>query len=197
MGGKTGTAEKLPRGNKKYLVSFIGFAPVDDPAVVIYVVVDEPNVDDQANSTYAQFIAQGILSELLPYLNVTPDEISDGYVPETELWEGFNGHLESVSGSEVDENGNLVDGEGNRIDWDGNRIDENGYLLDSQGNYKYDENGEYIMSSNLDGLGDTSGKLPEAISDTSVPGPLEDDSDPIRGNDMESEGLTNEEAGLE
>ena len=39
-GGKTGTAEKLPRGNGKYLVSFIGFAPVDDPALVIYVVVE-------------------------------------------------------------------------------------------------------------------------------------------------------------
>ena len=49
-GGKTGTAEKFPRGNKKYLVSFIGFAPVDDPAVVIYVVVDEPNAEDQATS---------------------------------------------------------------------------------------------------------------------------------------------------
>ena len=60
-GGKTGTAEKYPRGNGKYLVSFIGFAPVDDPAVVIYVVVDEPNVEDQANSTYPQYIAQGIL----------------------------------------------------------------------------------------------------------------------------------------
>ena len=47
IGGKTGTAEKLPRGNGKYLVSFIGFAPVDDPALVIYVVVDEPNVEDQ------------------------------------------------------------------------------------------------------------------------------------------------------
>ena len=65
----------IPRGNMKYLVSFIGFAPVDDPAVVIYVVVDEPNVEDQANSTYPQYIAQGILSELLPYLNVKPDEI--------------------------------------------------------------------------------------------------------------------------
>ena len=69
-GGKTGTAEKLPRGNGKYLVSFIGFAPVDDPALVIYVVVDEPKVDDQASSTYAQYIAQGILSEALPYLNI-------------------------------------------------------------------------------------------------------------------------------
>ena len=196
-GGKTGTAEKLPRGNKKYLVSFIGFAPVPDPQVVIYVVVDEPNAEEQADSKYAQYIAQGILSELLPYLNILPDETSDGYVPETEIWEGFSGHLKSVSGSEVDENGNLVDGEGNRIDWDGNRIDENGYLLDSQGNYRYNDDGEYIKSTNLDGTGGDDGGLPEAVSDTSVPGPLEDDSDPIIGNDMESEGITNEEAGLE
>ena len=46
-GGKTGTAEKFPRGNGKYVVSFIGFAPVDDPQVLIYVVIDEPNVEDQ------------------------------------------------------------------------------------------------------------------------------------------------------
>ena len=134
-GGKTGTAEKYPRGNGKYLVSFIGFAPVDDPAVVIYVVVDEPNVEDQANSTYPQYIAQGILSELLPYLNVVPDESEDGTVPETELWEGFKGHLKStsISDSELDSDGNLVDADGNLIDWDGNRIDENGYLLDANG----------------------------------------------------------------
>ena len=43
MGGKTGTAQKYPREDKKYLVSFIGFAPLDDPQVVVYVVVDEPN----------------------------------------------------------------------------------------------------------------------------------------------------------
>lgn len=41
MGGKTGTAQKYPREDKKYLVSFIGFAPLDDPQVVVYVVVDE------------------------------------------------------------------------------------------------------------------------------------------------------------
>ena len=40
MGGKTGTAQKYPREDKKYLVSFIGFAPLDDPQVVVYVVVD-------------------------------------------------------------------------------------------------------------------------------------------------------------
>lgn len=193
-GGKTGTAEKLPRGNKKYLVSFIGFAPVENPQVVIYVVVDEPNVDDQANSTYAQFIAQGILSQLLPYLNITPDETVDGYVPETVVAEDLAKHLVSTPGSQIDENGNLVDSAGNLIDWEGNRIDRDGYLLDNNGNYVIDENGDYKMSEYLNGSADM---LPEAISDPNVPEPLEDDSDPIQGNDMESEGLTNEEAGLE
>ena len=195
-GGKTGTAEKFPRGNKKYLVSFIGFAPVDDPAVVIYVVVDEPNAEDQATSTYAQYIAQGILSELLPYLNVAPDEASDGETPVTELWEGFQGYLSNNTESSLDENGNLVDGNGNLIDWDGNRIDENGYLLNADGSYQIDENGEYIKSDNLDGAGDGSG-LQEAVSDTSIPAPLDGDSKTAQDNDMESEGLTNEEAGLE
>ena len=69
-GGKTGTAEKLPRGNGKYLVSFITFAPVEEPQLVLYVVVDEPNAENQADSKYPQYIAQGILSELLPYMNI-------------------------------------------------------------------------------------------------------------------------------
>ena len=62
-GGKTGTAEKLPRGNKKYIVSFITFAPVENPQVLMYVAVDEPNAEEQADSKYPQYIAQGILSE--------------------------------------------------------------------------------------------------------------------------------------
>ena len=102
-GGKTGTAEKFPRGNKKYLVSFITFAPVEEPQVIVYVVVDEPNAEEQADSKYPQYIAQGILSELLPYLNVEPDEAEEGVVPETELWEGFDGVLEDVSGSDVED----------------------------------------------------------------------------------------------
>lgn len=77
MGGKTGTAEKVPRGNGKYLVSFIGFAPLDDPQAVIYVVVDEPHTDAQANSVYAQELAKNILTEVLPYLGIYPDEKSE------------------------------------------------------------------------------------------------------------------------
>ena len=201
-GGKTGTAEKFPRGNGKYVVSFIGFAPVEEPQVVIYVVIDEPNVEDQASSVYAQYVAQAILSEMLPYMNIQPDESTDGTIPETELWENFSGYANNVSNSQIDENGNLVDGNGNLIDWDGNRIDENGYLLNIDGSYKMDENGEYIKSDNLEGTSNTytgsAGEtLPEAVSNTNVPGPPEDTTDPIQDNNMESEGITNEEAGLD
>ncbi|MDD6208448.1 MAG: penicillin-binding transpeptidase domain-containing protein [Clostridiales bacterium] len=70
IGGKTGTAEKYPRGNRKYLVSFIGFAPYDEPQVVVYVVVDEPAVDDQAHSTYASGICHDVMKEILPYMGI-------------------------------------------------------------------------------------------------------------------------------
>ena len=74
MGGKTGTAQKLPRGQGNYLVSFIGFAPVDNPQLLVYVVVDEPNAEEEFHSTFAQKIAKGIFEETLPYLNIYPDE---------------------------------------------------------------------------------------------------------------------------
>jgi len=203
-GGKTGTAEKYPRGNKKYLVSFITFAPVEEPQVIIYVVIDEPNAEDQADSKYPQYIAQGILSELLPYLNIEPDEAEEGVVPETELWEGFDGVLEDVSGSDVDEEGNMVDAEGNLIDMEGNRVDEQGYLLNENGERKLNDNGEYIKSENLESFsGETlpaseSGEaVGDAVSNPAAPAPPENQEDPIVGNDMESDGLTNEEAGLD
>ncbi len=68
MGGKTGTARELKSEKGNYLVSFIGFAPLDKPEVVIYAVVDTPNVEEQASSTYPQYLAQAIISELLPYI---------------------------------------------------------------------------------------------------------------------------------
>lgn len=89
MGGKTGTAEKLNEKEKgNYLVSFIGFAPLDKPEVIIYTVVDTPNVEEQASSTYPQYLSQAILSEVLPYMNIYQDEPTD---EETVLWEGFYG----------------------------------------------------------------------------------------------------------
>lgn len=74
MGGKTGTAEKIPRDKTNYLVSFIGFAPADNPEVVLYVVVDEPNAEKQSSSSFAMEIWKNIMEEALPYLNIYPTE---------------------------------------------------------------------------------------------------------------------------
>ncbi len=70
VGGKTGTAEKLPRNKEKYLVSFIGYAPQENPQVVVYVVVNEPNARIQANSRFATEMAAAIMKEIFPYLGI-------------------------------------------------------------------------------------------------------------------------------
>lgn len=70
IGGKTGTAETLPRKNGQYVVSFMGYAPADDPQIAIYVVVDRPNVATQDDAKYATRIVRSILTEALPYLGI-------------------------------------------------------------------------------------------------------------------------------
>ncbi len=74
IGGKTGTAQKRPREEKKYVVSFVGFAPVDNPQVMIYIVIDE--VYDEAlsgSSSPATTMSASIMKEILPYLGMYPD----------------------------------------------------------------------------------------------------------------------------
>lgn len=67
IGGKTGTAEKLPRDAKNYLVSFIGFDDKDNPNLVLYVVVDQPNLEgeEQAKASFATKIFHDIMKEIL------------------------------------------------------------------------------------------------------------------------------------
>ena len=78
IGGKTGTAETLPRKNNEYVVSFMGYAPVDDPQIAIYVVVDRPNVRYQDDAKFATRIVRNILTEALPYLGIfMTEELSD------------------------------------------------------------------------------------------------------------------------
>jgi stage V sporulation protein D (sporulation-specific penicillin-binding protein) len=74
IGAKTGTAEKLPRGNGKYVLSFMGFAPADNPEVLVYVVIDEPNVDDQSLGIYVVELAKKIMEDAFPHLNITKTE---------------------------------------------------------------------------------------------------------------------------
>ncbi|MDD3368066.1 MAG: penicillin-binding transpeptidase domain-containing protein [Lachnospiraceae bacterium] len=78
IGGKTGTAQTLPRGNGEYVVSFMGYAPADDPQIAIYVVVDRPNTATQDDAKFATGIVRNVLSEVLPYLNIyMTEELSD------------------------------------------------------------------------------------------------------------------------
>ncbi len=69
IGGKTGTAQTLPRGNRQYVVSFMGYAPADSPDIAIYVVVDRPNASPQDDAKHATRIVRAVLTEVLPYLN--------------------------------------------------------------------------------------------------------------------------------
>lgn len=79
IGGKTGTAEKLPRDNGNYVLSFIGYAPQENPEVVVYVVIDEPNTDNQSDSSLVTELSQKIMADAFPYLNITRvDGAQDG-----------------------------------------------------------------------------------------------------------------------
>ena len=106
VGGKTGTAEKQPRSAKNYLVSFAGFAPIEDPQVFVYVVIDTPNYppgEQQAHSSYASAVFSKIMTEILPYLNIFPTKD----LPENEAIqeslpssEGINEPVSETEGAE-------------------------------------------------------------------------------------------------
>ncbi len=73
IGGKTGTAQKRPVEEKNYILSFIGCVPAEDPQAVIYVLLDEPNVEEQAHSTYATEFSSKIMKKILPFLGIYPE----------------------------------------------------------------------------------------------------------------------------
>lgn len=114
IGGKTGTAEMVPRDKKNYVVSFMGYAPANDPQIAIYVVVDRPNVARQDDAKYATGIVRNVLTEVLPYLNIfMTEELSDKEKKELEEKQLADTlyYSQSVSGNEapeVDENGNPI-----------------------------------------------------------------------------------------
>lgn len=109
IGGKTGTAEKLPRGNENYVVSFIGFAPAENPQIAIYTVIDEPNVADQAVARYATLLTRDILTEVLPYMNIfRTEELTEAEaaeLAEKELNFSAGSSLEETQENDEDEAG--------------------------------------------------------------------------------------------
>lgn len=72
IGGKTGTAEKIPRNKKDYYVSFIGFTPVEKPELLVYVTIDEPNVSFQANAGLAVELEKSCMEEIVNVLGIKP-----------------------------------------------------------------------------------------------------------------------------
>ncbi len=85
IGGKTGTAQTVPRSAKEYVLSFLGYAPADNPQIAIYVVVDRPNVDNRVmdDAKYATKIVRNILTEVLPYMGIyMTEELSEEEIEE-------------------------------------------------------------------------------------------------------------------
>ncbi|MCR5685424.1 MAG: penicillin-binding protein 2 [Lachnospiraceae bacterium] len=101
IGGKTGTAQKRPREEKKYVVSFAGFAPVDNPKVLVYIVIDEVHDPEMAGSSGpATRMCASIMKEILPYLGLYPAEGGIEYHVDYDLIGNVSG---SGDGSDNDE----------------------------------------------------------------------------------------------
>jgi stage V sporulation protein D (sporulation-specific penicillin-binding protein) len=157
-GGKTGTAEKInpetgQRWDGKYVVSFIGAAPINDPQIVIYVVIDEPNVEDQAVSTYAQVIFRKIATEVLPYMNIYPtEEVTDQLLYELgltrdditqeaaevestpkETFQAFDSYGNIYNDAYVNDENVVVSSSGTPLE--GAYVDTDGKVIDGYGNH--------------------------------------------------------------
>ena len=107
IGGKTGTANKVENGKygENYYSSFIGMAPMDDPKVSILVIVDSPK-GSYYGSIVAAPIAKSILSDVLRYMNITPEYTED----EKAAMEGNYTVVPDVVGKEFSEAAGIIGG---------------------------------------------------------------------------------------
>ena len=163
MGGKTGTAQKIPRGNGNYLVSFIGYAPYDEPQVVCYVIVDEPNAAYQPTSSFAQKIWKEIMRKTLPYLNIYETE-----EPPEDMIEEYNEtHNEKVEVDNADEN---------IIDNNSENIENNEPIIDPQ-------TGEVVKLpdvSNDENIDQETGMLKDLSQDDAYPSEILENIQPSK-----------------
>ena len=147
IGGKTGTAEKQGRNKRDYVVSFIGFAPADDPQVLVYVVIDQPHVEDQAHSTFASEVFSKIMGDILPYLNIFPS--GDVEIVTPRPWETSPAaEGETAAGQEGQSGETQASGEGSPAE-------------DGQG-----ENGQDESSQNAEGENPSGDGQPSADGET-------------------------------
>ncbi|MDE6924192.1 MAG: penicillin-binding protein 2, partial [Acetatifactor sp.] len=164
IGGKTGTAETIDenthrRSDTEHVVSFIGYAPADDPQIAIYVVVDRPNVAKQGDAKLATGIVRNILTEALPYLNIfMTEELSEAEIaeldalqmeittqytqkPEEDALEG-----EGTEGEPEDDESMFLNPDGTRPVWMDFPIDPaTGYRVDPDTGDKYDARAGFLV----------------------------------------------------
>lgn len=197
IGGKTGTAQTVPRSAKEYVLSFLGYAPADDPQVAIYVVVDRPNIQNSLmdDAKFATKIVRNVLTEVLPYMGIyMTEELSDKEREELEALqieimtppepqEGDD-NQEGEEGTEGEEAGEGMQGEGSEPTpetsppsepWRDFPIDpETGYAVDpNTGNYVDPETG-YVLGASFEGerIGESS-PLPQGEEPTPTSAPEE------------------------
>jgi stage V sporulation protein D (sporulation-specific penicillin-binding protein) len=106
MAGKTGTSQKISESTDsamKYIASFCGFAPADNPEYAVIVMVDEPHGANVYGSAVAAPVASAIMEEILPYLGVEAVYTEDEYAT-------LNTRVPSVEGMTVEMAQNTISG---------------------------------------------------------------------------------------
>jgi stage V sporulation protein D (sporulation-specific penicillin-binding protein) len=121
VGGKTGTAQKYADGKivqGKHIGSFIGFAPANDPKLLVFIVVDEPDVPVDFGSVVAAPYVKAVLNDSLKYLNVAPQySDKDKETKQVEVPDVRNLSLESAKNALKDVGlGFMEDGDGKVVD---------------------------------------------------------------------------------
>lgn len=166
IGGKTGTAETIDqnthkRSDTEHVVSFMGYAPADDPQIAIYVVVDRPNVSHQGDAKHATRLVRSILTEVLPYLNIfMTEELSD---TEREELAALNLEITTQYGKQQEET--LPEEEktpeipaedaAEQPAWMSYPIDpESGYRVDPETGYKYDAQEGFLVEGDESVMGE-------------------------------------------
>lgn len=180
IGGKTGTAETIDQNTHKrsetdHVVSFIGYAPAEDPQIAIYVVVDRPNVAKQSDPKLATGLVRSILMETLPYLNIfmteelTDKEIQELNALQMEITTEYtrppqdepkgdenpdgDGGSAGEGGTPDDPDKDSGEGDADQKPWMNFPLDESGYRVDPETGDKYDPVHGFVVEGGGSSMG--------------------------------------------
>ena len=174
VGGKTGTAQKLPRDAGTYIVSFLGAVPAINPEMVIHISIDEPqNVLKQADSSIATKLASRVLAELLPAIGIFPEGDIDYLLPKDD--EDGNTDIENTT---TDNNSEVNNNDASNSEVDDSNDNSNSEVDDNNPSEdEADNHGSQVTEDTDNTDGTSESEEPEIPIDNSFEA-LEDDFDP-------------------